>query len=96
MESNEKGDFVEKQSFPLKFEKELYLSQVPGNEKVVLGYKSQIDATAPVSQIVLFDLKTKEQNIFVQGEQMNLNIKVSPDGKWLAYITTDFPTLQQT
>jgi dipeptidyl aminopeptidase/acylaminoacyl peptidase len=96
MEPNDKGDFIEKESFPLKFEKELYLNWVPGNEKIVLGYKSQTDATAPVSQIVLLDLKTKEQKtkeqkILVQGEQMNLNMKVSPDGKWLAYTTTNFP-----
>jgi dipeptidyl aminopeptidase/acylaminoacyl peptidase len=91
METNEKGDLIEKQSFPFKFEKELYLSWVPGNEKIALGYKSQTDAMTPVSQIILLDLKTKEQKILVQGEQMNLNMKVSPDGKWLAYITTNFP-----
>jgi dipeptidyl aminopeptidase/acylaminoacyl peptidase len=96
MEPNEKGDLIEKQSFPLKFEKELYLSWVPGNEKIVLGYKSQNDTTSPVPQIILLDLtikeqKTKKQKILVQGEQMNLNMKVSPDGKWLAYITTNFP-----
>lgn len=97
MEANEKGDFIEKESFPLKFEEKLYLSWVSGNEKIVLGYRSQTDAKAPVSQIapvpqiVLLDLKTKEQKILVQGEQMNVNMTVSPDGKWLAYVTTNFP-----
>ncbi|MBX9620642.1 MAG: prolyl oligopeptidase family serine peptidase [Alphaproteobacteria bacterium] len=91
MEANEKGDFIEKGSFPLKFEEKLYLSWVPSNEKVVLGYKAQTDAIFPVSQIILLDLKTKEQKALVQGEQMNVNVVPSPDGKWLAYVTTSFP-----
>lgn len=101
MEPNEKGEFIEKESFPLKFEKEFYLSWVPGNEKVVLGYRSQDGATPPISQIasvpqiILLDLKTKEQKILVQGEQMNLDMETSPDGKWLAYITTNFPGKSQ-
>ncbi len=89
MEIDAKGQLVKSSSFDVSFKSEIFLSWVPGNDKVVISYDER--GSSSVYQVALVDLKTKERKTLVQGEEMGLGTQVSPDGKWVAYSTTNFP-----
>ncbi|MBP6952148.1 MAG: S9 family peptidase [Alphaproteobacteria bacterium] len=64
----------------------------PDSEAIVCGYNPESeDKTSNIPRIDLIHVKTKDVRTLVEGEEMDLSVKVSPDGKWVAYTTTNFP-----
>ncbi len=69
----------------------------PDSEAIVCGHTPQSkDKSASIPQIALINVKTKDIRTLVEGEEMNLTVQVSPDGKWVSYVTTNFPEKPQS
>ena len=69
----------------------------PDSEAVVCGYAPQSkDKNASNPQIALINVKTKDIKTLVEEEEMSLAVQVSPNGKWVSYVTTNFPENSQS
>ncbi|MDP3443457.1 MAG: hypothetical protein Q8T08_11425, partial [Ignavibacteria bacterium] len=69
----------------------------PDSEAIICGYTPPTkDKNVSIPQIALINVKTKDIKTLVEGEEMNLTVQVSPDGKWVSYVTTNFPENSQS
>lgn len=94
VEFNERKEVVDRAPVPLEnasFIAVENFSWTPDSESLIVGHTSSSEAGKSSSQLARIDVKTNKVTSLTKGEEMSPFPHVSPDGKWVAYVTTNFP-----